>query len=82
MVFNRIRFVFVFRDKWKLDILKFGSVFVLAVLFLALTEGCSGAFQITSVLIFLLRFWEQKIFDFGIQERNLRLDIEMDILNK
>ena len=63
---------------------------VFAILFLTLTEICSGTFQNISALIFICKFSEQKFFDFKTQKRkkttrkflNLKLNIKINILNK
>ena len=55
---------------------------VFAILFLTLTEICSRTFQIISVLIFIHKFSEQKIFDFKTQKQNLKLNMKINILNK
>ena len=55
---------------------------VLAILFLTLTENCSGTFQNISILKFIREFWEQKFLDFKAQKRNLKLNMKINILNK
>ena len=53
----------------------FNSMSIFAILFLTLTENCSGTFQSISFLKFIREFWEQKFFDFKTPKQNLKIKI-------